>query len=84
MSDFYLCFADYLIAHARDSSGYVRTWYDNDNDDDYGTAKTFTFSPGQINDTVYISVENYPFGVVPTSCFWPKGSTVTLLVRQNS
>ena len=63
MSDFQKCFAIYFVAHARESSSYVRTWYDNDKDD--GTRKTYYFSPGLINDTLYISVQTYPYHMVP-------------------
>jgi hypothetical protein len=43
----------------RDSEGYVKTWYDKENDD--GTTKTYLFSPKEINGPVYVSVENYPY-----------------------
>ena len=82
-SDFNKCFEGYFIGHIRDSEGYVRTWYDNDKDD--GTQKTFTFSPGSVNDTVYISVENYGLGVVPEKCLSNGyGALVTLKVVHKS
>jgi len=33
MESFYKCFSFYYIGHIRDSSGYVRSWYDSDKDD---------------------------------------------------
>ena len=50
----------------RDSEGYVKTWYDSDNDD--GKAKIFKFAPKKVNGTIYVTVENYPYGVVPERC----------------
>ena len=61
----------------------MRTWYDNDSDD--GVKKSFYFTPGYINDTVYISVENYPYQVVPDACHSNGyGPIVNLEVRHNS
>ena len=60
------CFSSYFIGHLRDSQGYVTTWYDEEKDD--GTKKTYTFNPGVVNDTIYATVENYPYQIVSSSC----------------
>ena len=61
----------------------MRTWYDNDKDD--GVKKSYYFTPGYINDTVYISVENYPYQVVPNTCLNNTfAAIVKLEVRHNN
>ena len=56
----------YNIGHLRDSEGFVKTWYDKENDD--GSTTTYKFSPKAVTSDVYVSVENYPDYVVPESC----------------
>jgi len=77
------CFGDYLIGHLRDGEGFVRTWFDQEKASE--TTSTFTWTPNQINDTVYVSVENYPLNLVPAPCLSNNfDALVKLEVNHNS
>ena len=71
------CFGNYYIGHLRDGQGFTRSWFDQEAAT--ASATTFTWTPNTINDTVYISVENYPLNLVPSACL--TGGSAAALVN---
>jgi hypothetical protein len=65
----------------RDSEGYVKTWYDKDNDNGY--TKTYKFAPKKVNGTIYVTVENYPYLVVHGACLTSRSTAFVSLVVQH-
>jgi hypothetical protein len=66
MASFKQCFEAYAIAHTRDSEGYTNDWYDYlGADEEY---HTFFFKTPEQGTDLYVSVETYLEGVIPTSC----------------
>lgn len=62
------CFANYQIAHYRDSEGYSDTWYDKEDDTD-GTMSIYTFDvPAGTSSDIYFSVSSYSWGIIPMAC----------------
>lgn len=78
------CFGNYYIGHLRDGQGFVRSWFDQESAS--AAATTFTWTPNTINDTVYVSVENYPLNLVPSACLSAGNAAalVNLEVSHNS
>ena len=77
------CLNSYYVAHLRDDEGFVRSLFDQENDK--GTDTTFTWNPKKIDDTVYVSVENYLSKIVSPGCLSGSlNAVVSLKVVHNS
>ena len=58
------CFDSIYIAHSYDD--YKDTWYDAIDMDE--EVHTYSFSPPKADGNLYITVETYPYDVVPVDC----------------
>jgi hypothetical protein len=54
------------VGHNREMQGYSYTYYDVDNADE--RQYTFSFTPLNFNDSIYITVSTYQQEIVPSKC----------------
>jgi hypothetical protein len=68
ISELKYCFDYYYIGHLRDNQGFAKNWFDQEKEPSEFSAKSYTWSPNKIVDTVYFSVENYPEKLITDGC----------------